>query len=417
MKIRLLIACCLLAATASTTLAQDTVKIGFNYPQTGRYQQEGLQQRMAAFMAVDEINKAGGILNRQIELVIRDTGSIPSRGAANTAEMIDRHNAMMVFGGSSSAVAISSGRVAKERDRLYFGTLTYANDTTGSAGHTHMFREPYNAWMTAKALSQHLKAEYSGKRFFYITADYSWGWSTEDSVRHFTNTTNEAKHQSVLTPFPKAYIKDFSAALKAAEASEADVLIMALFGDDMVRALILAHEMGLSAKMQVVVPNLTLSMAHQVGPSIMEGIIGASPWTWQVPYQFGYSRGQKFVEDFSKLYQMRPSTSAASAYSILYQYKDAVERARTFDTQAVIEALEGHRYSLLKDEQEWREFDHQNVQTVYVVKSKPRSEVTADPLGADYFEIVSSMDGETAAQTLTEWQAERTAAGQPKTLR
>lgn len=416
MRSRFLLVLCLLASIATTAMAQETVKIGFNYPQTGRYHEQGLQQRMAAFMAVEEINANGGILNRPIELVIRDTGSIPERGAGNTAEMIDEHNAAMVFGGSSSAVAVSSGRAARERDRLYFGTLTYANDTTGSAGHTHMFREPFNAWMSAKALGKYLKTEYSDKKFFYITADYSWGWSTESSMRLFTETTDKSIHQSILSPFPKAYIKDFSNALKEAEASGADVLVMVLFGDDMVRSLTLAHEMKLMDRMQVVVPNITLGMAHQVGPSIMEGVIGAAPWTWQVPYKYGYERGQRFVEEFSNRYQARPSSSAASAYSILHQYKEAVERAGTFETAAVIEKLEGHRYALLKDEQEWRQFDHQNVQTVYVVKSKPRPEVTADRYSADYFEIVDSLDGETAAHTLSEWQAERVAAGQPLSL-
>jgi len=122
------------------------------------------------------------------------------------------------------------------------------------------------------------------------------------------------------------------------------------------------------------------------------------------------------VDAFSSRYEMRPSTSAASAYSIVYQYKDAVERAGTTDTGAVIKALEGHRYSLLKDEQYWRAFDHQNVQTVYVVKVRERNDIVSDEYGSDYFEIIDSMPGEEAAQTLDEWQQRRREAGKPVTL-
>jgi len=410
-----LLTVCLLLLSAST-LGAETLKIGLNYPQTGRYKDQGLQQRLGAFLAVDEINKAGGVMGQPLELVIRNTRGKPARGARNTAEMIDNEGVQMVFGGVSSSVAIASGNAARERDRLYFGTLTYSNATTGSAAHTHMFREPYNAWMTAKVLSQYLKQNHGGQDYFYITSDYTWGWSVEESVRKFSDTEDTERHPGVKTPFPRALVNDFQNALEQADASGAEVLMLVLFGDDMVRALNVAYEMGLTKKMQIVVPNLTLGMAIQVGPTIMEGVVGGSPWVWNVPYEMNYPRGKEFVEAFSKRYEMRPSTAAASAYSIVYQYKSAVERAGTTDTRALIRALEGHRYTFLKDEQYWRDFDHQNVQSVYVVKVKPRTAIMADEYGADYFSIIGSMSGDNAAQTREEWEARRREAGKPVTL-
>ncbi|MAO12943.1 ABC transporter substrate-binding protein [Marinobacter sp.] len=410
-----LLTACLLLLGSSVVYA-ETLKIGLNYPQTGRYKDQGLQQRLGAFLAVDEINRAGGVMGQPLELVIRNSRGEPDQGAQNTAELIDREGAQMVFGGVSSAVAISSGKAARDRNRLYFGTLTYSNATTGSEGHSHMFREPYNAWMTAKALSQYLNRHHADQNYFYITADYTWGWSVEESVRKFSNTEDTEQHKGVKTPFPRALITDFRVALEQAAESDAEVLMLVLFGDDMVRALNTAYEMGLTKRMQVVVPNLTLGMARQVGPSIMEGVVGAAPWVWNLPYENNYQRGKDFVEAFSSRYEMRPSSSAASAYSIVYQYKAAVERAGTTSTQAVIRQLEGHRYSFLKDEQYWRAFDHQNVQTVYVVKVKPREKIMADQFSSDYFDIIDSMPGDEAAQTREEWEARRREAGKPVSL-
>lgn len=410
-----LLTACLLLLGSSVVYA-ETLKIGLNYPQTGRYKDQGLQQRLGAYLAVDEINRAGGVLGQPLELVIRNSRGEPDQGAQNTAELIDREGAQMVFGGVSSAVAISSGKAARDRNRLYFGTLTYSNATTGSEGHSHMFREPYNAWMTAKALSQYLNRHHADQNYFYITADYTWGWSVEESVRKFSNTEDTEQHKGVKTPFPRALITDFRTALEQAAESDAEVLMLVLFGDDMVRALNTAYEMGLTKRMQVVVPNLTLGMARQVGPTIMEGVVGAAPWVWTLPYEHNYQRGKDFVEAFSSRYEMRPSSSAASAYSIVYQYKAAVERAGTTNTQAVIRQLEGHRYSFLKDEQYWRAFDHQNVQTVYVVKVKPREKIMADQFSSDYFEIIDSMPGDEAAQTREEWETRRREAGKPLSL-
>ncbi|QFS86761.1 MULTISPECIES: ABC transporter substrate-binding protein [Marinobacter] len=410
-----LLTACLLLLGSSVVYA-ETLKIGLNYPQTGRYKDQGLQQRLGAFLAVDEINRAGGVMGQPLELVIRNSRGEPDQGAQNTAELIDREGAQMVFGGVSSAVAISSGKAARDRNRLYFGTLTYSNATTGSEGHSHMFREPYNAWMTAKALSQYLNRHHADQNYFYITADYTWGWSVEESVRKFSNTEDTEQHKGVKTPFPRALITDFRVALEQAAESNAEVLMLVLFGDDMVRALNAAYEMGLTKRMQVVVPNLTLGMARQVGPTIMEGVVGAAPWVWNLPYENNYQRGKDFVEAFSSRYEMRPSSSAASAYSIVYQYKAAVERAGSTNTRAVIRELEGHRYSFLKDEQYWRAFDHQNVQTVYVVKVKPREKIMADQFSSDYFDIIDSMPGDEAAQTREEWEARRREAGKPVSL-
>jgi len=410
----LLSACLLLLGSA--TVSAESLKIGLNYPETGRYKNQGLQQRLAAYLAVEEINQAGGVLGQPLELVIRNTRGEPEKGAHNTAEMIDQEGVQMVFGGVSSAVAIASGKAARDRNRIYFGTLTYSNATTGSEGHRFMFREPYNAWMTAKALGDYLNQNHANDDYFYITSDYTWGWSVEESVRQFSNTQDTERHPGVKTPFPRALITDFRKALEQAAESDAKVLMMVLFGDDMVRALQVAYEMGLTKRMQVVVPNLTLGMVRQVGPTIMEGVVGGAPWVWNLPYENNYQRGKDFVEAFSDRYEMRPSSSAASAYSIVYQYKEAVERAGTTNTADVIRALEGHRYSLLKDEQYWREFDHQNVQSVYVVKVKPRDQVMADEFASDYFEIIGSMAGDQAAQTQEEWEERRREAGKPLRL-
>jgi ABC-type branched-subunit amino acid transport system substrate-binding protein len=184
----------------------------------------------------------------------------------------------------------------------------------------------------------------------------------------------------------------------------------------MATALKLANTMKLQDKAQIVVPNITLGMAVSAGPEAMQGVIGATPWTWQVPNKYDYPRGKEFVEKFTDRYLTYPSTSAASAYTILYEYKSAVERAGSFDPPKVVRALEGHEYELLKDKQRWRDFDHQSVQTVYAVKGKPAWEVHQSKLGLDYFDIISSLPGEQAVRTRNEWNAVRRAAGKPVTL-
>lgn len=368
-----------------------------------------------ALLAIEEINAKGGVLGRPLKLSTRNSASRPEKAVANVDKLADE-GAAMLFGGASSAVAIAAGKRAKERGLLYFGTLTYSNDTTGKDAHRYMFRECNNAWMSAQVLGQYMNKHLPDKRYFYITSDYTWGHTSESSLRQATSTLDTAKHPGVKTAFPGARLSDYRQALTQVAASDAQVLVLVLFGEDLVRAMRIADEMGLNKKMQVAVPNLTLSMVETAGPDIMRGVLGTEPWTWRVPELEGSVAGQKFVESYDERYQTHPSSSAASAYSIVYQWAHAATRARSIDSERVIAALEGHRYSLLKDEQQWRTFDHQNVQTVYAVKVKPREEVLKDRFKQDYFEIVHRLTGEQAAPSLAEWQAERRATGQTLAL-
>ncbi|HAI35269.1 MAG TPA: branched-chain amino acid ABC transporter substrate-binding protein, partial [Alcanivorax sp.] len=87
-----------------------------------------------------------------------------------------------------------------------------------------------------------------------------------------------------------------------------------------------------------------------------------------------------------------------------------------FASGNVRRALEGHSYTLLKDQQQWRAFDHQNVQSVYAVRIKARDQVMKDEYRQNFFEIISRMSGEDAAITRSQWLAERRRAGMPEQL-
>jgi len=397
----------------SLLAAQEIVKIGLNYPETGPYSKQGLDQRRAADLAVEEINAKGGILGKKIKLVYRDTKTNAKVAKANAIELFDKEGVPMVFGGSASSEAIETGQVALQKNKLFFGTLTYSTETTGEYGHRHIFRECYDSYFAGKVLSDYLNKNFAGKKYFYITANYTWGWTTESVIRHFTSTTDMNLHPEVLTPLGAT---DFSKALAQARDSNAQVLVLSLFGRDMEIAVKQAYEMGLKTNMQIIVPNLNDDMAEGAGPEAMEGIIGTLPWVWTIPKTFNYPKGIAFVKNFEKKYHRYPTTSGASAYVILYEYKAAVERAKSFDTKAVIQALEGHHYTGVKDEQYWRTWDHQSVQTVFAVRCKPAAQVKKSKYQQDYFDIINSMDGESAAVDFKEWKEIREAVGMPPTL-
>ena len=217
---------------ASALAAQEVVKIGLNYPETGSYAKQGLDQKRAAEIAVEEINAAGGILGKKIQLVYRDTKTNAKIAKANAIELFDKEGVPMIFGGSASSEAIESGQVALQKDKLFFGTLTYSTETTGEYGHRHIFRECYDSYFAAKVLADYLKKNFTGKKFFYITANYTWGWTTESVIRAVSSTKDVNEHPEVLTQLGAT---DFSKALVPSEGEQSTgagpVALRSRYGD------------------------------------------------------------------------------------------------------------------------------------------------------------------------------------------
>ena len=389
--------------------------IGLSYPRTGHYKEEGLAQMRAALLAVEQINQRGGVLGRPLALTHRDSAARPEKARGNIDSMA-AEGAMMFFGSVSSAEAIAAGEQAKQHNRLYFATIGYSNDVTMEKGHSHIFRESTSATMTGRALGQYLTREMPGKKYFYVTADYNWGHTTEASLRESTDSRDAMMHPGVSVPFPNARRVDHVSALEQAAASDADVVVLVLYGNELVRAMRLADNMGLNRSKQIVVPNLTQTALEQIGPSISVGVIGTEHWLWRVPELENSQGGLDFIESYQQKYELYPSSAAASAYTVIRQWADAVERSKSLNADAVRKALENHSYNLLKGTAQWRAFDHQNVQTVYVIKVNDLATVIGHPSRQDYFEIVHRLGGEQAAIEHDSWMAARKAAGQADTL-
>lgn len=401
----LLLSCLLLAGLGNLAQAEH-IKIGLNYPRTGNYKDEGLELRRGALLAVDEINQAGGVLGKPLELLSKNTSSQADKAVSNV-DYFANQDARMVFGGATSEEAIAAGQRARERGLLYFATLSYANEVTGQAGHRYLFRESNSAWMSARVLGEYLSWHMPRQRYHYIIVDDAWGRSMENALRLATNSTDRARHGRTALPSGLVRREQYLAALNKAARSEADILVLVLLGENLQRSMRMVHNMGLKQRTQIIVPNLTKSVVQQAGPLVMEGVIGTEAWTWNLPSQDNIAQGQQFVERYISDYQEYPGSTSASAYSIVRQWADAVQRTQSLDSERLISTLEDHSYQLLKGQQQWRAFDHQNVQSIYAVRVRKRDDVMLDPFKQHYFDIIHHMDGDQAAPSQDEWQQER----------
>jgi len=386
----------ILAAPASYGATDDEVIIGLNVPLSGPYALQGKDQINAYALAKQEIESQGGILGRKIRYLIADSQSDPKISVQNVQKFIDQ-GVDMVTGGSSSGVAVAVSKLCQENKKLFMATLTYSNDTTGKDAHRYAFRETYNAWMGAKALSRYLTSRYPSRKYFYITADYTWGWTTRDSMMKFTGSENATDVLVPLgTPLGSPLYHD---AIQRAIDENAQVLVLVLFGRDMIAGLRQAIDLDAKDKMLIVVPNLEMHMTLGSPNHPISGVIGAIPWYWEVPYKYNFKNGIEFVDAYRARFGKPPCNGGATAYTNVMLYKWAAEHVQSFDPKEIVRALEGHSFIGLKDKETIRSWDHQTIQSVYVVRGRKGEQMKS---AWDVFEVLEAYSGEDLAPTREE---------------
>ena len=206
------------AHTGFTNAPGDsTVTLGFNVPQTGAYADEGADELRAYQLAVKHLNGEGdggmmntfsernldgtGILGRRVEFVTGDTQTNSDAARASARSMIERDGAIMITGGSSSGVAIAVQGLCQDAGVIFMAGLTHSNDTTGKDRRANGFRHFFNTEMSGRALAPILEANYgSDRKAYHLTADYTWGWSQENSMRTYTEALGWETVNTVLTP-------------------------------------------------------------------------------------------------------------------------------------------------------------------------------------------------------------------------
>ena len=374
----------------------DTVTLGFNVPQSGPYADEGADELRAFELAVEHLNGGGdggmlqtfsskalegnGILGKRVEFVTGDTQTKSDAARASARSMIEKDGAVMVSGGSSSGVAVAVQALCQEAGIIFMAGLTHSNDTTGKDKKANGFRHFFNAYMSGAALAPILVDQYGADRkAYHLTADYNWGYTTEEAMASSTEALGWETVNSVKTPLTQT---DFSSYIAPVLNSGADVLVLNHYGGNMVNSLTNAVQFGLreaeanGKKFEIVVPLYSELMARGAGQNIA-GILGSQNWDWKLENQLGerYIGTNAFVQSFGEKYGFPPSQAAHTCYVQTLLYADAVTRAGSFQPCAVVEALEGFEFDGLGNgPTTYRAEDHQCFKDVVVVRGKENPE-------------------------------------------
>ncbi|HUR88186.1 MAG TPA: substrate-binding protein [Ramlibacter sp.] len=378
----------------------DSVFIGISVPRTGTYALQGEDELKGYQLAIEHINAGHplikaispkttkGVLGKQLKYGVADSAAKPNDAVQAQQRFITENKAIMITGGTSSAVAVALNKLAQREKVLFVCGISGSNDTTGKDCVRYGVRQNFYGETAANAIGPALlKAYGKNKKAAFMTPDYTYGHTVTKSVNEYL--AKNGGWQMVTNQVSPLGAPDYSSYLTNIANSGAEILVNVNWGHDAVLSTQQAKQFGLLPKMKLVIPYQIPFLAREVGPEITEGVYAATDFWWTLEDK--YPLAKQFVQEFEKKFGYKPEWGAENAYMEFALWAEAVENAGSFYPPDVIKSYETPRkLQSMVGEVSWRPEDHQLVRPVVIVRGKAKSAMRNKE---DYWEVVDVVAG------------------------
>ena len=364
------------AATALSTLGfpaivsgqSEAIRFGHLTPRTGFLGPLGEYAVMGVTLAVEEINAAGGVMGRKIDLIAEDSVN-PQTASTKAERLIERDKVAVIIGEISSASGLAIAQVAQRNRTLFFNTGCNSDELRGKACNRFMFH-------TEAANSMYVGAEghallrdgmVKGRKWYSLTADYAFGHDLLKVAKRFMAANGASFVADELVPTDVA---DFSPFLLKIRNAKPDLVISNLAGAQITNFMKQYLEFGL--------PFPVAGFAYDTAVAWGAGkgnVFGTWPLVWDSQVQTPSSK--RFTDAFVKKYGKPPENQAWGDYMSTKHVAQAMNEIKSIDSTKVVEHLEkGAKFDILKTrEGYYRNWDHQLMQEMYTITFKPAAEV------------------------------------------
>ena len=352
----------LLAGFAAAASAQEPIRIGVVTPLSGTYSALGQQVRWGIELAAQEINAAGGIMGRKVELLFEDEEANPSVATPKAEKLFQVSKVDFLTGTVNSASTLAVGQVAERNNRLIATTVSFSDAITGEKCSPNVFRVNAKAGQQSAALAEWLSKTKPAAKVFYLGPDYEMGRST---VAAFKSAAEKKGTKAVGEVFAPLDNKDYSTFFGQLRAARPDVMYTSVAGNDTVRLFNQMSQYGLLKNMMVVGASGTVTSQNlkAIGQA-SEGFVTGVGYSVEIDLP----ENKKFVTAFQDFAKAAPDLYGADSYGVMYFYKAAVEKAKSTDTDKVRAAMRGIEWMTPQGKKTMRAGDHQAIQDMYVTR-------------------------------------------------
>ena len=368
---------------------EEPIKIGFNDPLTGVYAALGKNEQIGCEYAIEQMNAKGGILGRQVELLVEDSTS----GDVGTAvqkgrKLIERDKVSFLLGNVNSAMALALGQVSNELKTFHIVTGGHTDAVTGTDCHWNVFRVCNTTQMEANAVAGTLIKK-AGKKWYYITPDYAFGHTLQAGLEKAAAKLGGSKVGGDVVPLGTT---DFSSYLIKAQAAGPDVIIFLTAGDDAVNSLKQAVQFGLDKRVHIAGAQQELEVLEGLPPEARIGT-WVFEWWWRQPE---VPHVEEFVAGIKKKTGKVPTARTWFGYVATWTCALVANQEKSLDALKLAKAMANFKLppevALMPNDPFYRAEDHQLIPSLYVGNAQSKGEVDED-----LFKVTEVIKGTDAA--------------------
>lgn len=356
----LLIGALLVIAPLPSAVAVDTIKIGeintyskltnFTFPYRNGWQ-----------LALEEVNAAGGVMGKQLEVISRDDAGKPGDAVKIAEELVRKEKVSLLMGSFFSHVGLAMTDFAKRNKVLYVAAEPLADAVVWAKGNHYTFRLRPSTYMQASMLAAQA-AKNPAKRWATIAPNYAYG---KDAVASFKKVLTALKPdvEFVAEQWPALGKINAGSEIQALADAKPEAVYNVTFGGDLSKFVREGKLRGFFDKVFMV--GLLTGEPEYLDPlkdEAPEGwLVTGYPW-----YDIKTPEHDKFLAAYQKKFNDYPRTGSVVGYNTMMAVAEMLKKANSTDTETMVSAMKGLSFMSPVGNVTFRPIDHQSTMGAYV---------------------------------------------------
>ncbi|PIE13179.1 MAG: twin-arginine translocation pathway signal protein [Rhodobacterales bacterium] len=313
-------------------------------------------------LAVEQINSAGGIDGKMIEVISRDDTGDPATAIRIAEELTSKEGAVMIFGTFLSNIGLAVADFAKQKEVLFLASEPLSDAIVWSKGNKYTYRLRPSTHMQAAMLAEQA-AKLGKKRWATVAPNYAYG---KDAVAAFKGALAALQPdvEFVEEQWPPVFKIDAGSTVRALEAARPDAIFNVTFGGDLAK-FVREGSLRFLFEGRIVASLLTGE------PEYLDPLGGEAPEGWIVTgypaKQIDTPEHKAFMDAYVARWDEAPKTGSIVGYNSMLAIEAALRKAGSTDTAALLAAMEGLEVATSPTGPfMFRASDHQSTMGAYV---------------------------------------------------
>jgi len=350
------------AVLMPTALAQGTIKIG----ELNSYKTQPAflgPYRMGMELAVEQINQAGGVNDKQLELVIRDDNSNTGDAVRVAEELYTRDKVDVLAGTFLSHTGLAVADYARQKKRFFLAAEPLSDKITWADGNRYTFRLRASTYMQVAMLVPEA-VKFNKKRWALVYPNFEYGFSAANAFKTLLKAAQPDVEFVAEQASPLGKI-DAANVVQALADARPDALFNVLFAADLAKFVRAGSQRRFFDNVNVV---SLLSGEPEyldiLGEETPEGwVVTGYPW-----YAIDTPEHNAFLKAYQAKFNDYPRNGSVVGYGAIMSLAAGIKKAGSTDTEALIRAFRGLEVDTPFGKITYRDIDHQSTSGAYVGK-------------------------------------------------